>query len=172
MVEQDCESTKCYWMFTLDADFRLCEFYLNKKIFFPKKIYVFVSSLGLITRVYQSTFLHFFSGLLFFSGPTPTPKSTQNQSHNDLPKSISCLLLHTKPPANLVLASFLLTWHRLREDLNWEIVSIKLACRQVYRGIFKVVDLDGHSPRWALPPLGRWSWNIDEKLSMSPRASQ
>lgn len=172
MVEQDCESTKCYWMFTLDADFRLCEFYLNKKIFFPEKDLCVCLISGTHHPCVSEHISSFFSGLLFFSGTSPTHKSTQNQSHNDLPKSISSPLLHTKPPANSVLASFLLTWHRSREDLNWEIVSIKLACRQVYRGIFKVVDLDGHSPRWALPPLGRWSWNIDEKLSMSPWASQ
>lgn len=143
------------------------------KRFFSRKRFMCLSHLWDTSPVcIRAHFSSFFSGLLFFSGPSSTPKSTQNQSHNDLPKSISCLLLHTKPPANSVLANFLLTWHRSREDLNWEIVSIKLACRHVYRSIFKVVDLDGHSPRWALPPLGKWSWNIDEKLSMSPRASQ
>lgn len=46
-----------------------------------------------------------------------------------------------------------------RRSLNWENVSVELACRQVC-GLFSwlMIDVQGHCLLWEVPPLGRLSW--------------
>lgn len=76
-----------------------------------------------------------------------------------------CVLVRTL----FCFCQFDISWSHLgRQNLNWEDVHIRLVNSQVFRAFFKLmIDLRGLSPLWAVPCLGKWSWVVLLKSSLS-----